>query len=63
MRIFFSVFGLGMMILFGLIAVASVVMFAAQAINGTQFLLLIPSCLMGGGFAAELYAYGMGQVK
>lgn len=58
MHVFFTVFGFGMIIFFSAIMLASVAMFAAMAISGTQFLLLIPSCLMGGGLSAELYKYG-----
>ena len=58
MHNFCMVFGLGMLIFFALIALASIVMFIGQAISGTQFLLLIPCCLLGAGLSAELFDYG-----
>lgn len=58
MHNFCMVFGMGMMIFFGVIALASIILFIAQSINGIQFLLLIPSCLAGAGLASELFEYG-----
>ncbi|MCG9132737.1 hypothetical protein J5I95_13750 [Candidatus Poribacteria bacterium] len=58
MHNFFMVFGFGMMCFFGVIALASVVMFVGDAISGTQFLILIPACLAGAGLSAELFDYG-----
>ena len=58
MYIFFTVFGLGMIVFFSVLMLASVAMFCGAVISGTQFFLLIPLCLMGGGLSAELYKYG-----
>ncbi len=63
MRLFFMVFGFGMMCFFGVIALASLFMFFGQTISGTQFLLLIPACLAGVGLAAELFDYGTQRIK
>ena len=58
MHNFCMIFGGAMMIFFGLIAVASTIMFIGAAISGTQFLLLIPCCAAGAGLASELLDYG-----
>ena len=58
MHNFCMVFGGAMVIFFGLIAFASIIMFIGTMISGTQFLLLIPCCAAGAGLSAELLDYG-----
>lgn len=59
MHNFLMVFGFSMMIFFGVIAFASVIMLIGSAISGTQFLLIFPCCAAGAGLSAELFDDGL----